>query len=56
MHKEAQNSRSELTVDEAKKKIDGIHGEICSEKIKFTLLYDKNKSLEKFTQLIKSHN
>tara|TARA_Y100000813_G_C23880437_1_gene220020 strand:- start:97 stop:426 length:330 start_codon:yes stop_codon:yes gene_type:complete len=36
MHKESQNSRSELTVDEAKKKIDGIHGEICSEKIKFT--------------------
>ena len=36
MHKESQNSRSELTINEAKKKIDNIHDEINSRKIIFT--------------------
>ena len=35
MHKESQNSRSELTSDEAKKKIDDIHEDIKSGKVKF---------------------
>jgi parvulin-like peptidyl-prolyl isomerase len=35
MHKESQNSRSELTLDEAKKKIDDIYEDIKSGKVKF---------------------
>ena len=35
MHKESQNSRSELTSDEAKKKIDDIYEDIKSGKVKF---------------------
>ena len=35
MHKESQNSRSELTSDEAKKKIDDIYKDIKSGKVKF---------------------
>jgi parvulin-like peptidyl-prolyl isomerase len=35
MHKESQNSRSELTLDEAKKKIDDIYENIKSGKVKF---------------------
>ena len=35
MHKESQNSRSELTSDEAKKKIDDIYENIKSGKVKF---------------------
>ena len=36
MHKDSQNSRSELSVDEAKKKIDNIHDQINSGKINFS--------------------
>ena len=35
MHKESQNSRSEITSDEAKKKIDDIYENIKSGKVKF---------------------
>ena len=35
MHKESQNSRSEITSDEAKKKIDDIYEDIKSGKVKF---------------------
>ena len=35
MHKESQNSRSELTSDEAKKKIDDIYKDIKSGKVEF---------------------
>ena len=35
MHKESQNSRSELTSDEAKKKIDDIYEDIKGGKVKF---------------------
>ena len=35
MHKESQNSRSELTSDEAKKKIDDIYKDIKSGKVQF---------------------
>ena len=36
MHQESQNSRSKLTIDEAKKKIVNIHEEINSGKVKFS--------------------
>ena len=36
MHKDSQNSRSELTSDEAKKKIDGIYKDIKSGKVGFS--------------------
>ncbi len=36
MHKDSQNSRSELTVDEAKKKASNIYEEINSGKTKFS--------------------
>ena len=36
MHKESQNSRSELSVNEAKKKIDSLHKDITNGKIKFS--------------------
>ena len=35
MHKESQNSRSELSSEEAKKQIDGIYEDIQSGKVKF---------------------
>ena len=35
MHKESQNSRSDLTIDEAKKKINNIHDDIKRNKVKF---------------------
>jgi parvulin-like peptidyl-prolyl isomerase len=35
MHKDSQNSRSELSLDEAKKKIDSIYNDIKSGGIKF---------------------
>tara|TARA_Y100000589_G_scaffold135141_1_gene129335 strand:- start:379 stop:708 length:330 start_codon:yes stop_codon:yes gene_type:complete len=35
MHKDSQNSRSDLTIDEAKKQINNIHGDIMSNKVKF---------------------
>ena len=35
MHKDSQNSRSELSLDEAKKKIDSIYNDIKSGDIKF---------------------
>ena len=35
MHKDSQNSRSELSLDEAKKKIDNIYKDIKSGKVKF---------------------
>ena len=35
MHKDSQNSRSELTLDEAKKQIDSIYNDIKSGSIKF---------------------
>ena len=35
MHKESQNSRSEITSDDAKKKIDDIYENIKSGKVKF---------------------
>ena len=36
MHKDSQNSRSELSSEEAKKKIDGIYEDIKNGKVRFT--------------------
>ena len=38
MHKESQNSRSELSLDEAKKKIDDIYNDIKMEKLNLQML------------------
>ena len=35
MHKDSQNSRSDLTLEEAKKQIDNIYNDIKSNKVKF---------------------
>ena len=44
MHKESQNSRSELSVEEAKKKIDDIYNDISSGKVKFADAAVKNSN------------